>query len=92
MVIETSDQLWSVEADAGALELALLNLAFNARDAMKDGGTLKRQRDQPDCSTAGPKACAANMSRCASPTPARAWIAETMERVFEPFFTTKSLR
>ena len=41
LVIEISDQFWPVDADAGALELALLNLAFNARDAMKDGGKLK---------------------------------------------------
>src|SRR4029079_6317258 len=40
VIIESSNQLWNVEAGAGALELALLNLAFNARDAMKDGGTL----------------------------------------------------
>src|SRR3954466_8089048 len=33
VIIETSDQLWNIESDAGALELALLNLAFNARDA-----------------------------------------------------------
>src|SRR4029078_5018456 len=41
VVTEISDQLWPVDADTGALELALLNLAFNARDAMKEGGTLR---------------------------------------------------
>ena len=39
LLTEISDQLWPVDSDAGALELAILNLAFNARDAMKDGGT-----------------------------------------------------
>ena len=88
LVIETADQLWPVDADAGALELAILNLAFNARDAMKEGGRLKIAahnvvlNGDPDglkgehvaltVSDTGP-----GMSR------------DVRERVFEPFFTTK---
>ena len=72
VVIELSDQLWTVDADAGALELALLNLAFNARDAMTDGGTLRISATQRVLKRQARRAAAANMSRCGSPTPAPA--------------------
>jgi PAS domain S-box-containing protein len=89
VIIETSDPLWNVDADPGALELSFLNLAFNARDAMKDGGTLKISatnvvlEGQPDGLHGEHVALrvadtGSGMSR------------ETVERVFEPFFTTKA--
>ena len=89
VVTEISDQLWPIDADAGALELALLNLAFNARDAMKSGGTLKISahngvlNGKPD----GLKGehVVLRVSDTGSGMPR-----EVMERVFEPFFTTKS--
>jgi CheY-like chemotaxis protein len=89
LVTEISDQLWPVDADAGALELAILNLAFNARDAMKEGGTLRisAQNAVLDGKPDGLKGehvalRVADTGTGMSP--------ETMERVFEPFFTTKS--
>jgi PAS domain S-box-containing protein len=88
VILEVSDQLWNVDVDPGALELSLLNLAFNARDAMKHGGKLRVSatnivlEGQPDglrgeyvvlrVTDTG-----SGMSR------------DTMERIFEPFFTTK---
>ncbi len=88
LVIETSDQLWPVDADAGALELAILNLAFNARDAMKDGGSLKISahnlvlNGQPDGLRGEHVALTVSDTGTGIP-------AEVRDRVFEPFFTTK---
>ena len=89
LVTEISDQLWPVDADAGALELAILNLAFNARDGMKDGGKLRISAQnvvlngQPDGLRG--EHVALRVSDTGS-----GMAPETMERVFEPFFTTKS--
>lgn len=89
VVTEISDQLWPIDADAGALELALLNLAFNARDAMSSGGTLKISAHnvvlsgKPDGLRG--EHVVLRVSDTGSGMPS-----EVMERVFEPFFTTKS--
>jgi len=89
LVTEISDQLWPVDADAGALELAILNLAFNARDAMKDGGKLKISAHNVvlDGKPEGLKGehVALQVADTGTGMPS-----DVMERVFEPFFTTKS--
>ena len=89
VIVESADQLWNVEADAGALELALLNLAFNARDAMKDGGTLRisatNQLLQGKPEGLRGKHVALSVSDTGT-----GMSRETVDRVFEPFFTTKS--
>jgi PAS domain S-box-containing protein len=88
VIIETSDQLWNVDADPGALELALLNLAFNARDAMEDGGTLRigatnRLLDGEPDGLKGEHVALKVSDTGSGMSP------EVINRIFEPFFTTK---
>jgi len=89
LITEISDQLWPVDADAGALELAFLNLAFNARDAMKDGGTLRISASNVvlDGEPEGMKGEHVALRMIDTGT---GMAPEVAERVFEPFFTTKS--
>ena len=89
VVIEMSDQLWNVDADATALELSLLNLAFNSRDAMSGGGTLKFSASN-QVLTGEPDGLHGEHVALKVTDSGTGMDEVTMERVFEPFFTTKA--
>jgi PAS domain S-box-containing protein len=89
VIIETSDQLWNIDADAGALELALLNFAFNARDAMKEGGRVKLSATNRLLDGIPEGLHGEHVALRVSDT-GIGMSPDVMERVFEPFFTTKS--
>lgn len=69
-----------VEGDGGQLELALLNIVLNARDAMPDGGNIEV--------TLSADAASATIA-IADDGPGMD--DETRVRIFEPFYTTKPL-
>jgi len=91
--MELAPDLWPIRADAGQVEQVIMNLVVNARDAMRDFGTIGVET--------------ANIARDAMPIglmdgPASGDFIclrisdtgsgmdrETQEHVFEPFFTTK---
>ncbi|WP_240623255.1 ATP-binding protein [Brevundimonas lutea] len=81
--------LWPVEVDAGELEVALINLAVNARDAMPAGGRLvvsaRNVPGEPTSSFPLDHVCLAVTDTGVGMSP------EVVERVFEPFFTTKGV-
>jgi signal transduction histidine kinase len=91
--IETGfqEQLWPAMVDPTQLELAILNLAINARDAMEVGGTL----------TVSTKNVTLGEPRYPEEPPAGEYVSVVVSdtgtgmsegvrrKVFEPFFTTK---
>ncbi len=93
--IETSlaDGLWRALVDPTQLELAVLNLAINARDAMGIGGRLVVSTNNatlaepisPEEPAAGDyvEICVSDSGSGMSPS--------VRARVFEPFFTTKEI-
>jgi signal transduction histidine kinase/ActR/RegA family two-component response regulator len=79
--------LWPVEIDPHQFELALLNMAVNARDAMPDGGAIVvAGENAPDVSERGLSGDFVRL--CVSDT-GQGMPPELIDRVFEPFFTTK---
>jgi signal transduction histidine kinase len=79
-------EAWT-HADANQLELAVLNLAINARDAMPEGGILSigvTMREAPDETVAAGHYVVIGVSDTGTGISP-----EVLSRVFDPFFTTK---
>ncbi|HYC02607.1 MAG TPA: ATP-binding protein [Azospirillaceae bacterium] len=79
--------LWPVEVDPTQFELAILNLAVNARDAMPTGGLLRLEgRNFP-----ADDGHAAGRVEITVRDTGTGMTKEVADRVFEPFFTTKGV-
>jgi len=84
--------IWSVFADQAQLELALVNLIINARDAMPDGGTVVVRAENR--TAAGDEASglgAGDYVRIAVEDNGSGIARHNLEKVMEPFFTTKEV-
>jgi signal transduction histidine kinase len=77
-------------ADANQIELALLNLVVNARDAMPGGGVLSISVDQADVRP-GTDLRAGPYVRLSVTDTGDGMDADTLSKATEPFFTTKGL-
>ena len=89
---QLAEGLWPVFADRAQLELALVNLIINARDAMPSGGTVtvsagncEVEDDQLPGVAGGDyvRICVSDTGTGISP--------DNLEKVLEPFFTTKEV-
>jgi CheY-like chemotaxis protein len=82
IALELDPDLWPTEVDAAELETALLNAAFNARDAMPQGGRLT-------LSTSNRPADGGDLICIALADTGEGMPQDVLDRAFEPFFTTK---
>jgi PAS domain S-box-containing protein len=92
LVIDIDRNIWPVAVDVHELELALINLVVNSRDAMPEGGTItitaKNARlipeDTPEHLSGEFVALMVTDTGCGIEP-------DVLPKVFEPFFTTKQL-
>lgn len=78
--------LWPVEVDASELEVAVLNIALNARDAMPKGGVIVIEAvNVPGNAGASDRVAIAVTDRGSGIAP------ELVGKIFEPFYTTKAV-
>ena len=87
--------LWTAEVDVNQLEVALLNLAINARDAMPNGGKLTLEAanailDREYCRS-NPEVSPGQYVMLSVSDTGAGMSKEVADRAFEPFFTTKEI-
>jgi signal transduction histidine kinase/CheY-like chemotaxis protein len=88
MVID--DKLWPVTLDKLQLELALLNLTINARDAMPHGGVLKIEAHNESVGESTDELKKGNYVQITVSDSGQGMNHEVLAKAVDPFFTTKS--
>jgi signal transduction histidine kinase/DNA-binding response OmpR family regulator len=87
--------LWRVNVDANQLEIAIVNLAVNARDAMPNGGKLTIETSNASLdegyATAQAEVIPGQYVMLAVTDNGTGMSRETLAKAFEPFFTTKDI-
>jgi PAS domain S-box-containing protein len=84
-------KLPAIRADANQLEMALLNLIVNARDATPDGGPILISASPVELGGKADRLPAGDYVRLVVEDRGAGMDAETLRRATEPFFTTKGV-
>lgn len=92
VVVEAPADLPPAKADPNQLEMAILNLAVNARDAMPDGGTLRISARPMSVRGAHPSGLpTGHYLRLSVADTGMGMDDDTLARAVEPFFSTKGI-
>ncbi|MBV9992241.1 MAG: PAS domain S-box protein [Alphaproteobacteria bacterium] len=89
--VTVAPEVWPVEIDPSEFELALVNIAVNARDAMPSGGALSMRAENVSLDGQGVVALAGDFVALSLTDTGTGIPPEVLAKVFEPFFTTKEV-
>lgn len=89
-IVSLRPQAW-VDIDGNQIELALLNLIVNARDAMPDGGTITIDVQEIEIGSLDAELAVGRYVQISVSDTGKGMDAETLRRAVEPFFSTKGI-
>ncbi|HSM94412.1 MAG TPA: ATP-binding protein, partial [Rhizomicrobium sp.] len=89
--IHVAPDTWPVDTDIGELELALVNIAVNARDAMPGGGSLDIDVRNATLDGGGVTLLSGDFVALSLTDTGEGIPPDVLAKIFEPFFTTKEV-
>ena len=91
LVVDIASDTWPIEVDVAEFELALVNMAVNARDAMPDGGTFKISACNATTLRRGQRGETLEHVELSLADTGQGIPCDTLPKIFDPFFTTKAV-
>lgn len=89
LVVDVPPGVWPIEVDNAELELALINIAVNARDAMPNGGRFAIRANNVKLERESGFALAGEFVQISLEDTGTGMSAEVLSHAFEPLYTTK---
>lgn len=89
LVVDIARDIWPIEVDSAELELALINVAINARDAMQSGGRFTVRAMNVRLEPEGGFALTGEFVQISLEDTGSGMPREVLAHAFEPLFTTK---
>ncbi len=89
VMIDVAEDVWPIEVDIAELELALINIAVNARDAMPNGGRFRLRASNVRFERESGFALAGEFVQLSLEDTGAGMAPDVLAHAFEPLYTTK---